>query len=102
MNKDDELVRNFNARIFIKGKCYTFDTLEDHEEPINDKEITSFIVKIFQLIKTIINYFSPGVIFYNKHNKKIILKGFLILIILSFLLIFFWFLAFKFQIRYTS
>jgi hypothetical protein len=101
MKKDDEINRNFNARMFIKGKCYTFDTLDEYNQPVNDKEITSILMKLIVWFKYIINNFSPTTIFYNKQIKKIIIRWMIILGLISFFFIISYFLIFKFNITIT-
>jgi hypothetical protein len=86
MNDKEDNIRNFNARIFIKGKCYNFDHVNDFPEPVNDKEITSGIWKAFQLIKNLLGFIQPFNFFSNKNNRKILTKWLLSLLFLSLFL----------------
>jgi hypothetical protein len=99
MDKTEENFREFNARIFIKGKCYTFDQIYTYDEPINDKIITSVIWHTYNYISgffhKLFTIIMPFKIFSNQKNKKkaflLFLSGFFLIV----LIIFIWFFLFK-------
>jgi hypothetical protein len=100
MSKDDEIQRNFNGRIFIKGKCYNFDTIQPYGEPINDVEITSTLAKFFIGVKKLINYFTPGMIVTSKYNKKVMITWMLVVLSLMLFSMVIWFFFFNTSIRF--
>jgi hypothetical protein len=99
MNDKEENLRNFNARIFIKGKCYNFDNVQKHKKPINDKKITSSLWRFFQLINNLFNFIQPFSLFSNKVNKKILIKWLAALFLLILLMMVIFGVFFKFTNR---
>ena len=99
MNDREENLRNFNARIFIKGKCYNFDNIQKYKEPINDRKITSSIWRFFQLINNLLDFIQPFSFFSNKVNKRILIKWLATLFLLILLMIVIFGVFFKFTNR---
>ena len=99
MNKSEENSREFNARIFIKGKCYTFDQIYNYEEPVNDKIITSVIWHTYNYIKEFLircfTFLLPFKIISTKKEKKNIFLLIITLGSIGLLIIFIWFFLFK-------
>ena len=99
MDKNEENFREFNARIFVKGKCYTFDQIYSYEEPVNDKIITSIIWHTYNYIKTFFakffNILIPFKIFSSDKTKKKAFNIFIGTISLFILALFIWLLLFK-------
>jgi hypothetical protein len=98
MNKTDETLREFNGRIFIKGKCYNFDQVYTYDEPINDKIITSSLWHGYQYIKSFIIKFLeiifPFKVFKTKKEKQLTLIWSLILLIVIVGIVLMWFFLF--------